>query len=120
MFEPYRISPPFRADHVGSLLRPEELTRAHRRLREGSLSPEDFATVTEQAIRDVVELQEQAGLESISDGEFRRASYWSHFVDALEGMTVREANFVFRDDREHSNSPPHKRPHRSVASGRYP
>ena len=49
-------------------------------------------------IREVVALQEELGLKSITDGEFRRASYWSHFVDAIEGMTVREALFSFRDD----------------------
>lgn len=100
MFEVFKIAPPFHADHVGSLLRPAELTAAHRHLGEGKLSPKEFSTVRERAIREVVELQEQAGLESITDGEFRRASYWSHFVDAIEGMTVRQAPFVFRDDRD--------------------
>jgi 5-methyltetrahydropteroyltriglutamate--homocysteine methyltransferase len=94
----FKIAPPFRADHVGSLLRPAELTSAHRSLIEGKLSSADFDEATNRAIREVVTLQEQAGLESITDGEFRRASYWSHFVDAIEGMTVREALFVFRDD----------------------
>jgi 5-methyltetrahydropteroyltriglutamate--homocysteine methyltransferase len=93
-----KIAPPFRADHVGSLLRPAELTGAHRSLIEGKLLSADFDEVMNRAIREVVTLQEQAGLESITDGEFRRASYWSHFVSAIEGMTVREALFVFRDD----------------------
>jgi 5-methyltetrahydropteroyltriglutamate--homocysteine methyltransferase len=95
----FKIAPPFHADHVGSLLRPARLTAAHRLLRDAKLSAAEFAAALESAIREVVELQEQAGLESITDGEFRRASYWSHFVDAIEGMTVRNALFVFRDDR---------------------
>ena len=96
--ESFKFAPPFHADHVGSFLRPAELTRAHRSLIEGKLSIEEFEKVTSRAIEEVVRLQEEAGLESITDGEFRRASYWSHFVDAIEGMTVREALFVFRDD----------------------
>jgi 5-methyltetrahydropteroyltriglutamate--homocysteine methyltransferase len=96
--ESFKIAPPFHADHVGSLLRPPKLTRAHRCLIERKLSIEGFSDVTNRAIREVVRLQEQAGLESITDGEFRRASYWSHFVDAIEGMTVREALFLFKDD----------------------
>ncbi len=95
----FKIAPPFHADHVGSLLRPARLTAAHRLLREANLSATEFASAQESAIREVVQLQEQVGLESITDGEFRRASYWSHFVDAIEGMAVRNALFVFRDDR---------------------
>lgn len=94
----FRIAPPFRADHVGSLLRPPELTRAHRSLIDGTLSRVEFVELVDGAIRGVVALQEEVGLKSVTDGEFRRASYWSHFVDAIEGMTVREALFSFRDD----------------------
>ena len=93
-----KISPPFRADHVGSLLRPPELSRAHRSMIDGALSKAGFAAVIDSKIREVVAIQEELGLKSITDGEFRRASYWSHFVDAIEGMTVREALFSFRDD----------------------
>ena len=94
----FKIDPPFRADHVGSLLRPAELTRAHRLLIDEKLSRVEFVELVNSAIREVVGLQEDLGLKSITDGEFRRASYWSHFVDAIEGMTVREALFSFRDD----------------------
>src|SRR5215468_3882652 len=94
----FKIEPPFHADHVGSLLRPAELTRAHRSLIENNLSPEAHEHLLNHAIQEVVALQEKAGLESITDGEFRRASYWSHFVDAIEGMTVRESRFEFRDE----------------------
>jgi 5-methyltetrahydropteroyltriglutamate--homocysteine methyltransferase len=94
----FKVSPPFRADHVGSLLRPPELTSAHRSVLQGVLSQAEFEELMNRAVRDAVRLQELAGLQSITDGEFRRASYWSHFVDAIEGMTVREALFAFRDD----------------------
>jgi 5-methyltetrahydropteroyltriglutamate--homocysteine methyltransferase len=95
-----KIAPPFRADQVGSLLRPPELAAAHRSLRDKTITPEQFAVIQDRAIRDVVALQEQAGLQSITDGEFRRASYWSHFVDAVAGMTVCEASFLFHDERD--------------------
>ena len=64
--------PLFRADHVGSLLRPAELRQAYRALSQGKLSAEDFQAVQDQAIRDVVAMQEEIGLQSITDGEFRR------------------------------------------------
>ena len=95
-----KIAPPFRADQVGSLLRPPELLAAHRGLRDGALTQDQFAKVLDQAIRDVVAMQEKIGMQSITDGEFRRASYWSHFVDAIEGMTIGEASFLFHDERD--------------------
>jgi 5-methyltetrahydropteroyltriglutamate--homocysteine methyltransferase len=93
-----RPGPPFRADHVGSLLRPEELKKAFREFGAGKIRPEQFREIQNRAIRNVVALQESIGLESITDGEFRRASYWAHFVDAVEGFEVREAQFHFRDE----------------------
>lgn len=92
-----KSSPPFRAEHIGSLLRPPELLQAHRDFTAGKISAEDVRAVQDQCIRDVVRLQEQAGLESITDGEFRRGSYFGHFIDALEGMTDKEALFTFHD-----------------------
>jgi 5-methyltetrahydropteroyltriglutamate--homocysteine methyltransferase len=94
----FKIEPPFRADHVGSLLRPVELTRAYRSIIEGKLSTEEYEGITNSAIEKAVKLQEHVGLQSITDGEFRRTSYWSHFVDAIEGMTIGQALFLFRDE----------------------
>lgn len=91
------MTPPFHADHVGSLLRPAELKDAFRRHREGTLSDDEFRRAQDDAIRRVVALQESVGLHSISDGEFRRPSYWAHFVAAVEGLTVKEALFHFHD-----------------------
>jgi 5-methyltetrahydropteroyltriglutamate--homocysteine methyltransferase len=75
------MKPPFRADHVGSLLRPRGLAEARKR--------KDRA-FQEQAIRDVVARQEAIGLQSITDGEFSRDWWHLDFLAALEGVTLRE------------------------------
>lgn len=92
------MNPPFRADHVGSLLRPRELRHAFGEFSAGRLDVKEFEAVQDRAIRDAVALQERVGLDSITDGEFRRASYWSHFIDAIDGLAVRESLFQFRGD----------------------
>jgi 5-methyltetrahydropteroyltriglutamate--homocysteine methyltransferase len=96
-----KSNPPFRAEHVGSLLRPKELTQAFRGHLKGEVSDEEFDAIQDRAIREVVKLQEDAGLKLVTDGEFRRASYWSHFVEHVDGLTVREATFKFHDDHGH-------------------
>lgn len=92
--------PTFRADHVGSLLRPRELREAFRAHRHGALADEDFATIQDEAIREVVALQEQAGQWSITDGEFRRSSYWAAFVEAIDGLGTAPARFEFIDAQD--------------------
>jgi 5-methyltetrahydropteroyltriglutamate--homocysteine methyltransferase len=96
--------PPFRADHVGSLLRPPELKEAHRAWIENRLSDGELRAIQDHAIHDAVALQEEAGLEAVTDGEFRRASYWSRFVDQVAGMTVERARFSFRDEAGHEQA----------------
>jgi methionine synthase II (cobalamin-independent) len=81
-----RDSPPFRADHVGSLLRPPELLHARREHAEGRLDAEGLRRVEDAAIRDVVRLQEEIGLRSATDGEFRRASWHMDFIYQLGGI----------------------------------
>src|SRR5262245_42081658 len=93
--------PPFRADHVGSLLRPKELRDAFRRYGSGELVAPAFAQVQDKAIRDVVRLQEDAGLKVVTDGEFRRSSYWGRFVERCTGFAIKPAQFKFRDDHGH-------------------
>jgi 5-methyltetrahydropteroyltriglutamate--homocysteine methyltransferase len=93
--------PPFRADHVGSLLRPRELREAFRRHARGELDAAAFAEVQDEAIRGVVRLQEEAGLQVVTDGEFRRSSYWGRFVERCNGFEIRPAAFRFRDDHGH-------------------
>ena len=92
--------PPFRADHVGSLLRPKALREAFRRYAAGELTGPRFAEAQDAAIRDVVRLQEDVGLEVVTDGEFRRGSYWGRFVERA-GFEIRPAIFRFRNDQGH-------------------
>jgi methionine synthase II (cobalamin-independent) len=82
-----RDSPPFRADHVGSLLRPPELLQARREHAEGRLDAEGLRRVEDAAIRDAVRLQEEIGLRSATDGEFRRASWHMDFIYHLGGLS---------------------------------
>jgi 5-methyltetrahydropteroyltriglutamate--homocysteine methyltransferase len=93
--------PPFRADHVGSLLRPATLRQAFKQHANGHLSDAEFTRIQEESIRAAVRLQEEAGLPVVTDGEFRRGSYWSRFVEGIEGFEIRKAVFKFRDDRGH-------------------
>lgn len=90
-----KSNPPFRAEHIGSLLRPHELIEAHRSLATGKLTAEGFRAAQENLIRDVIRLQEEAGLQAVTDGEFRRGSYFSHFIEAVTGITDKEAVFHF-------------------------
>jgi 5-methyltetrahydropteroyltriglutamate--homocysteine methyltransferase len=82
-----RATPPFRADHVGSLLRPPELVRARTAYAEGSLDADGLREVEDAAIRQVVALQEDIGLRSATDGEFRRTSWHMDFIYQLGGIS---------------------------------
>ncbi len=81
-----RTVPPFRADHVGSLLRPEKLLRARDELAAGQISAEQLRVIEDDAIRDVVQMQRDVGLQSATDGEFRRASWHMDFIYQLGGI----------------------------------
>jgi len=81
-----RTRPPFRADHVGSLLRPKYLLEAREQWQHGRLPEEEFREMEDDAIRRIVQLQEDAGLQSITDGEYRRASWQQDFVLGLTGI----------------------------------
>jgi 5-methyltetrahydropteroyltriglutamate--homocysteine methyltransferase len=91
---PPRVTPPFRADHVGSLLRPPELTRAREDRAAGRINAGQLREIEDNAIRDVVRLQEEAGLKSASDGEFRRAEWHTDFIKRIGGL--READGAVR------------------------
>lgn len=82
-----RDRPPFRADHVGSLLRPPELLDARQRFAEGAIDAEELRGVEDAAIADVVALQRDVGLQSVTDGEFRRASWHMDFIYQLDGIS---------------------------------
>ncbi|NBH05973.1 5-methyltetrahydropteroyltriglutamate--homocysteine S-methyltransferase [Amycolatopsis sp. SID8362] len=81
------MGPPFRADHVGSLLRPPVLRDARRRQETGEIGAEQLRAVEDDAIRDVIKMQKAAGLSSATDGEFRRASWHMDFIYALGGVS---------------------------------
>jgi 5-methyltetrahydropteroyltriglutamate--homocysteine methyltransferase len=93
--------PPFRADHVGSLLRPQILRQAFRQNAKREIDDAEFRKLQDQCIRDVVALQENVGLQVVTDGEFRRGSYWGRFVERTEGFSIKPASFKFRNDAGH-------------------
>jgi len=92
-----------RADHIGSLLRPKALREAFRKRAGGELGERELRATQDAAIRDVVRLQEDCGLQVISDGEFRRISYWEKFVRLTAGLEVRDAVFRFHDAQGHES-----------------
>jgi 5-methyltetrahydropteroyltriglutamate--homocysteine methyltransferase len=86
------MTPPFRAEHIGSLLRPPELRAAR-----GALSEDALRELENRFIDEAILGQERVGLESITDGEFRRSIYFGHFARAVDGFTEMEAASVFKD-----------------------
>ena len=87
-----RTTPPFRADHVGSLLRPPELLRARQDFADDKLSAEELRAIEDDAIRGAVRMQEEVGLRSATDGEFRRASWHMDFIYQLGGISKSPGN----------------------------
>ena len=81
-----RDTPPFRADHVGSLLRPPHLLEARARRAAGDIEAVELRAIEDDAIRDVVRMQADAGLRSATDGEFRRTSWHMDFIYRLGGI----------------------------------
>jgi len=88
------MKPPFRADQVGSLLRPPELREARARAKRGEMSAEELRRVADRAIRQAIERQESAGLDSITDGEFRRDWWHVDFLTGFEGIEFYAAPLV--------------------------
>lgn len=83
-----KLNPPFRADHVGSLLRPKEIHQARARHQAGEISNEELREIEDLHISEVIKKEEAVGLHSITDGEFRRAFFHLDFLEQLEGVTV--------------------------------
>src|SRR5262245_37937061 len=81
-----RTTPPFRADHVGSLLRPHALLKAREDAARGAISPDELRAAEDDAIRDAVRMQQDIGLRSVTDGEFRRASWHMDFIYEIAGV----------------------------------
>jgi 5-methyltetrahydropteroyltriglutamate--homocysteine methyltransferase len=89
-----RSTPPFRADHVGSLLRPQRLLQAREDFAADRISSDELKQIEDESIRDVVQMQEDVGLQSATDGEFRRASWHMDFIYELEGISKAEDDLV--------------------------
>jgi len=81
-----RVRPPYRADHVGSLLRPPRLLQAREDRAAGRISADELRAVEDDAIREVVRMQEDLGLRSATDGEFRRTSWHMDYIYQLGGI----------------------------------
>ncbi|MGC2414416.1 MAG: 5-methyltetrahydropteroyltriglutamate--homocysteine S-methyltransferase [Stellaceae bacterium] len=93
-------TPPFRADHVGSLLRPPELLRARAEREAGRISPGELRKVEDEAIRGAVAMQREAGLLGVTDGEFRRGSWHMDFLYQIGGVgkTDRRLTIQFKNE----------------------
>jgi 5-methyltetrahydropteroyltriglutamate--homocysteine methyltransferase len=83
-----KINPPFRADHVGSLLRTPEVKENRLRWKNGEISAEALRAIEDKAIAETVRKVESIGMRSITDGEFRRDYFHLDFLKQLEGVTV--------------------------------
>jgi 5-methyltetrahydropteroyltriglutamate--homocysteine methyltransferase len=81
-----RTTPPFRADHVGSLLRPPELLDARAAFQAGRIDSDELRGIEDAAIRDAVAMQHDVGLQAATDGEFRRATWHMDFIYQLGGI----------------------------------
>jgi 5-methyltetrahydropteroyltriglutamate--homocysteine methyltransferase len=83
-----RTKPPFRADHVGSLLRPRQLVEAREKMKKGELAVDALKALEDEAIREVVKMQEEIGLQSVTDGDYRRDHWWVDFIEAIDGVAI--------------------------------
>jgi 5-methyltetrahydropteroyltriglutamate--homocysteine methyltransferase len=82
------LNPPFRADHVGSLLRPRRLLDARARFHKNEMTKDQLRAVEDDAIREVVRKEESIGLGSVTDGEFRRTFFHIDFLQRLQGVAI--------------------------------
>jgi 5-methyltetrahydropteroyltriglutamate--homocysteine methyltransferase len=101
-----RTQPPFRADHVGSFLRPKYLLDARDKKRRGEISAADLRKVEDQAIAEIVKFQEDVGLQAITDGEFRRTYFHIDFLEQIGGVKTALPEMVQNVDGTQKLSPP--------------
>jgi 5-methyltetrahydropteroyltriglutamate--homocysteine methyltransferase len=96
------MNPPFRADHVGSLLRPQELHEARAKAKKGEITQEALKAVQDRCIREVVALQESVGIPAVTDGEFRRDFWHIDFIHGFDGvdLTVNKAHTFHATDEQ--------------------
>ncbi len=93
---PVSQTPPFRADHVGSLLRPPQLLAAREQVKAGKASAAELRAVEDEAIRRVAKMQEELGLHGITDGEFRRQAWHMDFLYQFGGVTKQQDPLTIR------------------------
>jgi methionine synthase II (cobalamin-independent) len=101
-----RTAPPFRADHVGSFLRPKRLLEARQQRQKGELSKEGLRAVEDDAIAEIVKFQEDVGLQSITDGEFRRTYFHIDFLEQLGGVKTDIPVTIRKPDGTEELAPP--------------
>ena len=94
---------PFRANHVGSLLRPPELIAARSKREKGEINAAQLREVEDRSIRDAVKMQEDVGIRGITDGEFRRTLWHADFLSQIEGVKVVEG--LLPDSAKHFQNP---------------
>jgi 5-methyltetrahydropteroyltriglutamate--homocysteine methyltransferase len=92
------MKPPFHAEHIGSFVRPPRLIDAARAHKAGKLDDAGFRAVQDDCIREIVAFQDELGLPSITDGEFRRRSWSAGFIDAVDGFGLRDGTLGFRNE----------------------
>ena len=98
--------PFFRADHVGSLLRPARLLDARNQWNSGGISRSDLRAIEDESIVECIAMQEDIGLEAVTDGEFRRENWWIDFISAIEGIEISEpdAAAAFQQSEEQAGN----------------
>lgn len=96
------IQAPFRADHVGSLLRPDSIHKARKEFAEGTITAEELHELETKEIKRIVDKQIEVGLKAVTDGEFRRRFWHTDFMEHLNGVEgyVPETGYVFHGDEE--------------------
>jgi 5-methyltetrahydropteroyltriglutamate--homocysteine methyltransferase len=99
-------NPPFRADHVGSFLRPKRLLEARERKHKGEISAEELRKVEDDAISEIVKFQQDVGLQSITDGEFRRTYFHIDFLEQLGGVKTQVPVTIQKPDGTMELAPP--------------
>src|SRR5213083_878422 len=101
-----RLAPPFRADHVGSFLRPKRLLDARDQFKRGALDQARLRAVEDHAIRDIVRFQEDLGLQGVTDGEFRRTYFHIDFLEQLGGVKTDIPVTIKKPDGTEELAPP--------------
>jgi 5-methyltetrahydropteroyltriglutamate--homocysteine methyltransferase len=95
--------PPYRADQIGSLIRPDHLLKARKQRDAGTLPGEQLREIEDECIRDIVKRQEDLGLQAITDGEFRRFMFHLDFLDQIGGIEQRPGTFKHSFKGGHSH-----------------